>query len=1056
MKTTVPGVVRRAACFLLLLAFPLLLYAQDAATGAIRGAVEDAAGARVVSATVVATNVATQVERRAQTDAEGVFSFQLLPPGEYAVRVEAAGMAPQVRKGVTVELGALVELQFRLAVAPAKETVEISGAIPLVETQPTAVSSVLDERALDGLPLNGRRFSDLALLTPGVTQDPRSLTSASNGDLAFGGVRGFQSSFLVDGADNNNAFFAQARGRYRAPYQFSNETVKEFRVSSNSYGPELGRAGGAVVNVVTKSGGNATHGSAFYYLRDSSFNARHPYVDFKPAERQQQFGVTVGGRLQRNRIFYYAGFDQHVFHVPTVVRFLDGSSTIVPQPEDYDAFDQAVVAAAASSLSTLAGEFRSRLLGNAGLLKLDFSLSPRHQMSARLNTSRYWGENNVFFDPASPITNYALSENGEEEVRTESAVVALTSALTFNLSSHLRVQFSRDLQESFANSTAVRTRIADVIEGFGRSSMLPRNTREHRLHLAETLSLDGDRHAWKFGGDAIVTRIYNFFPSLFGGQYIFQNIKVNPWTFVPWVYGLELTPLRAYAHTVPRYYLQNFGSTTTHPDTNEYALFAQDTLRLGNHLALMLGLRYDLQTFRDQGAVSSPYWPDAGQAPRDTNNLAPRMGFSFSSGGARPLVVRGGYGLFYTRIPSIYTSEIELANGANRIFLLLDNADQNDQALFPAYPAPLVSCGVYITSCAAPPNVASRLTTEMSAFAPAFQTPFVQQTSLTVEREVAPRLAIGASYLYVHGQHLIRARDANLPPPAPVSYPVYDESGTDLLGYYNVDSFTGWQMTPSSTCAFPPCLQPLARSIPELGSVNVFESAASSVYHGMTISARRRVAGGLYFRLAYTWARALDDGQDALVVGRPATVQNSYSTKDERGPSVTDQRQRFVFSWIYDLRPFHQDRPLLKMLLNDWRVSGVITAGSGRPVNARIVGDANRDGNSNNDRLPGYRRNAFTGPGYATTDLRLTRKLFISERLRLELVAESFNLLNRPNRRVEISDDGFLNAAGQFVPLDKTVGTAHYPAHYRRRSGFLAPSNAYAPRQVQLAARLVF
>ncbi len=270
-----------------LITAPCYVRAQDAATGAIRGTVEDVAGARIASATVMATDVATGIERRVQADAEGVFWVQLLPPGEYAVRVEAAGMAPQVRKGVNVELGALVELQFRMTVAPTKETIEVSGATPLVETQPTAVSAVLDERALEGLPLNGRRFSDLALLTPGVTQDPRSLTSASNGDLAFGGVRGFQSSFLVDGADNNNAFFAQARGRYRAPYQFSNETVKEFRVSSNSYGAELGRAGGAVVNVVTKSGGNYTHGSVFYYVRDSAFNARHPFVDFKPTDRQQ-------------------------------------------------------------------------------------------------------------------------------------------------------------------------------------------------------------------------------------------------------------------------------------------------------------------------------------------------------------------------------------------------------------------------------------------------------------------------------------------------------------------------------------------------------------------------------------------------------------------------------------------------------------------------------------------------------------------------------------------------------------------------------------------------
>ena len=169
---------------------------------------------------------------------------------------------------------------------------------------------MIPQQAIENLPLNGRRFTDLALLTPGVTQDPRGLTSDSNGDLSFGGTRGFQNNFLVDGADNNNSFYAQARGRYRAPYQFSNEVIKEFRVSSNSYSAELGRAGGAVFNVVTKSGSNEWHGSTFYYLRDSMFDAQQAYADCKPDDRQQQFGGTLGGPIRKDRIFFYAGFDQ--------------------------------------------------------------------------------------------------------------------------------------------------------------------------------------------------------------------------------------------------------------------------------------------------------------------------------------------------------------------------------------------------------------------------------------------------------------------------------------------------------------------------------------------------------------------------------------------------------------------------------------------------------------------------------------------------------------------------------------------------------------------------
>ena len=271
-----------------------------------------------------------------------------------------------------------------------------------------------------------------------MTQDPRGLTSGSNGDLAFGGIRGFQSSYLVDGGDNNNAFFGQARGRYRAPYQFSNEVVQEFRVSSNTYGADLGRAGGAVVNVVTKSGSNRLHGTDFYFLRDSAFAATHPFMDFKPHDQQQQFGFTLGGPIRRNRAFFFAGFDQHIFHIPTVVRFVDGSSVVVPQagagpatPGDYEATDQALVFATAAQLSKQAGTFPSSMLGNAGFFKLDLVLNQHNNLSLRLNTSRYYGHNNVFLDPASPLTSFGISDNGEEDVSTESGSLALTSNLSF-------------------------------------------------------------------------------------------------------------------------------------------------------------------------------------------------------------------------------------------------------------------------------------------------------------------------------------------------------------------------------------------------------------------------------------------------------------------------------------------------------------------------------------------------------------------------------------------------------------------------------------------------
>jgi Carboxypeptidase regulatory-like domain/TonB-dependent Receptor Plug Domain len=258
------------------------VWAQDASTGALRGVVLDAQGAVVTDADIVAIRVETGIRYHSATDSEGRFRLDLLPPGQYSARAEAEGMSPQISPTIRVEVGAESLVTFKLRVAGPKETITVSDAPRIVEANPSSVSALIDDRAIKDLPLNGRRFTDLLLLAPGVTQDPRGLTSGSNGDFSYGGIRGYNNSFLVDGADNNNGFYAQATGRYRAPYQFSDEVIQEFRVQSSGYGAESGRAGGAVVNVVTKSGTNQWHGSGFYFLRDSALG-----------EQRRLFSVSI-------------------------------------------------------------------------------------------------------------------------------------------------------------------------------------------------------------------------------------------------------------------------------------------------------------------------------------------------------------------------------------------------------------------------------------------------------------------------------------------------------------------------------------------------------------------------------------------------------------------------------------------------------------------------------------------------------------------------------------------------------------------------------------------
>lgn len=1045
---------------------------QDASTGALRGVVLDAQGAVITNADIVAIRVETGIRYHSATDSAGRFAVDLLPPGQYSARAEAEGMSPEISPVIRIEIGAAAQLTFKLKVAGPKETITVSAA-PKMEMDPSSVSALIDDRAIKNLPLNGRRFTDLLLLMPGVTQDPRDLTSGSNGDLSYGGIRGYNTSFLIDGGDDNNGFYAQAAGRYRSPYQFSNEVVQEFRVSSSGYGSESGRAGGAVVNVVTKSGTNHWHGSTFYFLRDSSIGgAAPPFVGFNPTDEQHQFGATIGGPMQRNKTFLFAGYDQHIFHVPAEVQFLNGQTVVVPQlgtyptPGDYEvcnpaiggqACDEALVFASAAQLSTMGGSFHGKLLGETGFLKLDRVLARHQFLSARLSTSRSYGMNNVFFDAGSPITNDSISANGEEDVATENASLSLVSGITPRLTSHLRLQFSRDLEQSFPNTTGTRTSIYNWMDEFGQSSTLPRQTREHRLHLAETLSLSHGRNEWKFGGDGMVTWDYNYFPSLYGGEYLYDDIEVNPFTFVPQHEGLELTPLRAWAHDVPRYYVQSFGNPVSHPNSNDYAGFVQDTVRLTPHFTLSMGARYDLQTFSKTGMESNSLWPGAGKMPLKETNFAPRLGIGYALGTDRPLMVRAGFGIFYTRIPQIYQSAVVNDNGLSDNFLSLDNTDFYQNQVFPAYPNAAVNCPPGPVSCTMPAAWQQYATSEVAAFAPDFKTPRVQQASLSLERELGGGFMGTISYLLVHGVDMIRSLDVNLPPPTYYGYPVYNSTGANVPNaFYNVWSFATWQTSYSISCPYPPCINTLDRPISQLGAIDEFQSAASSVYNGMTVSLYKRLSGGTYFRLAYTWAHAIDNGQDALVAGVPSTVQNPYATNSEKASSVVDQRQRLTISAIEEPNPFAGGQKALASLFDHWKISGILTLGSGRPANAMVSGDPNQDGNTSNDRLSGYGRDAFISPYYATTDMRLGRKLDLGEHYHLELTAESFNLLNQDNKRYEVGDNGFYNAAGQFVKYSQSVGGTYYPAYYQQPTTLMKPSASFAPRQMQFSMRLNF
>ncbi|HEX8090464.1 MAG TPA: carboxypeptidase regulatory-like domain-containing protein, partial [Blastocatellia bacterium] len=285
------------AALMLVAQLGTLATAQSQATaGSIEGGVTDVTGAVVPDAKVTAANLQTGLRREVMTNTEGLYRLLSLPVGDYDVTIEKQGFATLKRAAVKVQVGQKVTLDVQVGAAGASETVNITSEAPIVETTRTQVSSIVNDRAVANLPTNGRNFIDFVLLTPGVTRDVRT------GDISFGGQRGTLNSLQIDGADNNNTFFGQSLGRTgsgRAPYQFSQDAVQEFQVNSNGYSAEFGRAAGAVVNVVTKSGTNQFHGSVFEFYRDKSLNANTFFNNAanrpRPALHVHQFGGNVGG-----------------------------------------------------------------------------------------------------------------------------------------------------------------------------------------------------------------------------------------------------------------------------------------------------------------------------------------------------------------------------------------------------------------------------------------------------------------------------------------------------------------------------------------------------------------------------------------------------------------------------------------------------------------------------------------------------------------------------------------------------------------------------------------
>jgi outer membrane receptor protein involved in Fe transport len=1026
----------------LLLAAVTLAFAQGGNQGTLEGTVTDQTGAMVTGAEITATHTATGAEFKTTSKEDGFFAFPLLPVGLYDLAVKKQGFTILAEKSLKLTIGAKVNLQLQLKVSSTSETVVVTGEAPVVETTRTQVSATVDDQAVANLPTNGRNFIDFVLLTPGVNRDVRG------GDLSFAGQRGTLNSLTVDGTDNNNTFFGQTLGRTgsgRAPYQFSQDAVQEFQVNTNGYTAEFGRAGGAVINVVTKSGTNAFHGTAFEFFRDRALNANDPIYDLqravavaagkalplKPGYHFNQFGGNIGGPIVKNRAFFFFDYDGQ--------RNNTGNPILVTLPTPANPNQ----AAAVNYLASRTTNYNRTFNQNVYLAKSDYTINNSNHLSGRYNAQRFAGQ-----AQENSGTTSAFEHTGASNVNTDTIGIQETASFTPNLLNIARFSYQRDNEPGLANSINPEAFVnfAGQSLSVGRNSFSPRETTIHRQEYGDTLSWIRGHHTFKFGGDILRDSILNFFPGNFSGSYTFVTLDDLGKSLL----GLPVSTATGNSFT-EAYPGPGTTGATTHPNLWQYAGFVQDDWRVMRNLTLNLGVRYDVE-LAAQPTVQNPaafaLGLDTSKIPNDTNNVAPRVGFAWQPLTNKQFVVRGGYGIFYGNTPSIMYGTADSNNGINVQTLTFNSFTS---LLLPAS-YPNVTCGApqQNAGCPIPTGVTLPAPTIL-LFAKNYQQPYVEQYNLGTEYQVGKNLSVSIGYLGVHGVHIQRTRDINEPATeVPTNIPVV---GTGQVLTFN--KLTG--------------VHPFAG----FGRVFEFESNASSIYNGLILQVNRRFANNFQVFGSYTWSHVIDDNPDATAVvpgtddGKMAYDPNNVRL--DRASGNNDVRHRFILSGVWELNYAQgiQNR-VLKNLAEGWQLTGILNAQSGEPYTALVNADLNGDGNSRNERAPGFGRNTFNMPAIITLDPRVSRTIRITERAKLQIIGEAFNILNHQNItgvRTTFFARGTSVATGcaagvTLCLVPQTLGSGS--AGVNGATAFGAPSAANATgfgnvgRVLQLAAKVSF
>lgn len=1018
---------------------------SESSTGQIRGIVTDAQGAAIARATVTATNRQTGLARSSPSNDDGLYAILLLPPGPYNVSAEASGFAATTISGVDVTIGRIRDLNISMGVSGVSEVVSVTAGAIQVQTTRSEADSVLNQEAIENLPINGRRFQDLVTLTPTAQVEP------SRGQISLAGQRGINGSVNVDGTDYNQPFFGGLRGGERSNNAFTipQESIKEFQVVASGYSAEFGRSTGGIVNAVTKSGSNDWHGSAFYSHRPQELskksalvqaaeddrNSRFPSdrLEFIAAPTQQQWGGSFGGPVTKNKAFFFVAYEQQRFRNPRQV-FFDQLSTVIPSAATQEAFD---------FYSSLQEPFTQTNDAKAFTGRFDYEINTNHRFNVRYGWNRAIALNATSVGNALfPTISNALSNNGTEEDGSHSVVGQFTSFLSGTMVNEFRGQFVREERPRPAN--AIAPNVSNTVGTYGTVNFLGQNIQfDRRIQAADSLTWSKNNHTLKFGTE------YNhiFVSQLFGfnqtGSFSISGTNVT--TVLDTLSVGGTIPNRFDASSVQ--FLRQIGNLMASYATDELAFFAQDSWRVKPNLTLNYGLRWEAQYNPTPEANNetllakvrnfqfpSGHRADPTRINDNTKQYGPRLGLAWDPWSDGKTVVRGYTGVYFARTPLLL-----FAAAVNNwrvppgdLSLLLPFSTASLPAGDPRKTCTTVYCQLKLIgidlntfSLANLPDitaekalsVAGALGLTVDPFfgaqpifnAANYKNPKAYQGGFGMERQIGESLSIGADFTYVHTVHLQRNRDLNVPKPVLRSSTV-DPAQRPFYGL----------RTGSPTVA--PCNVPGAcvRPISSLGQIQVRESTAKSLYRALTIRAKFQKKWG-QFNSFYTLSKNLSDDDNERSAGG-FSYEDFYRAGPEYSDSNIDRRHQFVAS------------PLV-FLPWGFAVSSAIKVFSGTPVDAGSgITDANEDrGGPDRPYLgPGvpFRRNAFRNRALYGFDVHVAKHFDFAETKRLVFTMDVFNLLNFQNTQIA----GTASTNFCAPPPGSTTIAAN--------CGFLGPTNA--------------